>query len=277
MKKILEILVAAALLLCGCEPLKDAFGVDNPEQYSKVYMPLSINGTLSYNLAIDESEEKEVKIYANIGGLVKTERDLIVTFRIEKDSLATYNTQNNTDYRLLPDDVYEFTDSVVTIPAGQTCSSIPAVVNIHAARLPEVGRYLLPVKLISVEGGEYEINQNRDILYIMINGTIVKNPADYPENFAMVYATSTVVSEMTASIDNPIQAILDINANIGGPEAPAADLNVTFVVDEDYINDYNEEYQTEYRLLPQSAYGINGGMTVKIPAGGFLHERGMHS
>ena len=262
--------MAAALLLCGCEPLKDAFGVDNPEQYSKVYMPLSINGTLSYNLAIDESEEKEVKIYANIGGLVKTERDLIVTFRIEKDSLTTYNTQNNTDYRLLPDDVYEFTDSVVTIPAGQTCSSIPAVVNIHAARLPEVGRYLLPVKLISVEGGEYEINQNRDILYIMINGTIVKNPADYPENFAMVYATSTVVSEMTASIDNPIQAILDINANIGGPEAPAADLNVTFAVDEDYINDYNEEYQTEYRLLPQSAYGINGGMTVKIPAGGFV-------
>ena len=211
-----------------------------------------------------------MKIYANIGGLVKTERDLIVTFRIEKDSLATYNTQNNTDYRLLPDDVYEFTDSVVTIPAGQTCSSIPAVVNIHAARLPEVGRYLLPVKLISVEGGEYEINQNRDILYIMINGTIVKNPADYPENFAMVYATSTVVSEMTASIDNPIQAILDINANIGGPEAPAADLNVTFAVDEDYINDYNEEYQTEYRLLPQSAYGIKGGMTVKIPAGGFV-------
>lgn len=262
--------MAAALLLCGCEPLKDAFGVDNPEQYSKVYMPLSINGTLSYNLAIDESEEKEVKIYANIGGLVKTERDLIVTFRIEKDSLATYNTQNNTDYRLLPDDVYEFTDSVVTIPAGQTCSSIPAVVNIHAARLPEVGRYLLPVKLISVEGGEYEINQNRDILYIMINGTIVKNPADYPENFAMVYATSTVVSEMTASIDNPIQAILDINANIGGPEAPTADLNVTFTVDEDYINDYNEEYQTEYRLLPQSAYGIKGGMTVKIPAGGFV-------
>ena len=271
MKKILEILVVvAAFMLCSCEPLKDAFGVNNPEQYSKVYMPLSINGTLSYNLAIDEAEEKEVKIYANIGGLVKTEKDLVVTFRIEKDSLATYNAQNNTQYKLLPDNVYEFTDSVVTIPAGETCSSMPAVVNIHAARLPEVGRYLLPVKLISVEGGEYEINQNRNILYIMINGTILKNPADYPENYAMVYATSTVVSEMTATIDSPLNTTLDINANIGGPEAPSTDVNVTFIVDEDYIQDYNEEYQTGYRLLPQSAYQIPGGMTVRIPAGSFV-------
>ena len=155
MKKLFKILaVTSIFIMCGCEPLKEAFGVDNPEQYSKVYMPLSVNGTLSYNLAIDESEEKEVKIYANIGGLVKTEKDLVVTFRIERDSLDVYNRQNNTDYRLLPDEAYEFTDSIVTIPAGKTCSSIPAVVNIEAAKLPEVGKYLLPVKLISVEGGQ---------------------------------------------------------------------------------------------------------------------------
>ena len=154
MKKLFKILAVTSLfIMCSCEPLKEAFGVDNPEQYSKVYMPLSVNGTLSYNLAIDESEEKEVKIYANIGGLVKTENDLVVTFRIERDSLDVYNRQNNTEYRLLPDEAYEFTDSIVTIHAGKTCSSIPAVVNIQAAKLPEVGKYLLPVKLISVEGG----------------------------------------------------------------------------------------------------------------------------
>ena len=92
MKKIFEILaIATIFMMCGCEPLEDAFGVNNPEQYSKVYMPLSVNGTLSYNLAIDESEEKEVKIFANIGGLVKTVDDLVVTFRIERDSLDVYN------------------------------------------------------------------------------------------------------------------------------------------------------------------------------------------
>ena len=259
-------------MLYGCEPLKEAFGVDNPEQYSKVYMPLSVNKTLSYNLAIDEADEKEVKIYANIGGLVKTERDLIVTFRIEKDSLATYNVQNNTQYTLLPDDVYEFTDSVVTIPAGQTCSSLPAIVNIHAAKLSEAGKYLLPVKLVSVVGGDYEINQSRDIVYILINATILKNPTDYPENYSMVYATSSVVSEMIATIDNPLHETLDINANIGGSGAPSTDVSVSFVVDEDYIKEYNEEYQTEYRLLPQSAYKIIGGLTVKIPAGSSVSE-----
>lgn len=273
MKRIVEILVVTAVLvLYGCEPLKDAFGVENPEQYSMVYMPLSVNGTLSYNLAIDEAEEKEVKIYANIGGLVETKNDLVVTFRIERDSLATYNAQNNTEYKLLPDNVYEFTDSVVTIPAGETCSSLPAVVSVHAAKLPEAGRYLLPVKLVSVEGGDYEINQNRNILYIMINGTILKNPADYPENYAMVYATSTVVSEITATLNSPLHTTLEINANIGGPEAPSTDVDVTFVVDEDYLRDYNEEYQTEYRLLPQSAYQILGGMTVRIPAGSSVSD-----
>ena len=274
MKKLFKILAVTSLfIMCSCEPLKEAFGVDNPEQYSKVYMPLSVNGTLSYNLAIDESEEKEVKIYANIGGLVKTENDLVVTFRIERDSLDVYNRQNNTDYRLLPEDAYEFTDSIVTIHAGKTCSSIPAVVNIQAAKLPEVGKYLLPVKLISVEGGaDYEINQSRNILYIMINATILKNPSDYPENYAMVYATSSVISEMTVEVDNPVPATFEVNANIGGPNTPSEDVNVTFVIDEDYVNRYNEEYQTSYRLLPAGSYEIAGDMNVRIPAGSSISE-----
>ena len=273
MKKILEILtVLAVFVFCSCEPLKDAFGVDNPEQYSMVYMPLSVNGTLSYNLAIDEAEQKEVKIYANIGGLVKTKNDLVVTFRIERDSLDVYNKQNNTDYKLLPDEAFEFTDSIVTIHAGTTCSSIPAVVNINAAKLPEVGRYLLPVKLISVEGGDYEINQNRNLLYIMINATIVKNPTDYPENYAMVYATSSVVSEMTVNVENPLPATLEINANLGGSNPPSEDVNVTFAIDEDYIKSYNEEYQTSYRLLPADTYEIAGGMNVRIPAGSSISD-----
>ena len=273
MKKLFKILaVTSIFIMCGCEPLKEAFGVDNPEQYSKVYMPLSVNGTLSYNLAIDESEEKEVKIYANIGGLVKTENDLVVTFRIEKDSLEVYNRQNNTDYSLLPDEAYEFTDSIVTIHAGETCSSIPAVVNIHAAKLPGVGKYLLPVKLISVEGGDYEINQNRNLLYIMINATILKNPADYPENYAMVYATSSVISEITVDFDNPVPATFEVNANIGGPDSTSEDVNVTFVIDEDYVNRYNEEYQTSYRLLPSDSYEIAGDMNVRIPAGSSISD-----
>ena len=131
MKKLVilsTVFLYAALIFCGCEPLEYAFGVDNPEQYSKVYMPLSINGTMSYNLAIDEAEEADVEIYANIGGLVRTECDLAVTFRIEKDSLDVYNTRNNTTYSLLPEEAYEFADSVVTIPAGKTCSSTAACV-----------------------------------------------------------------------------------------------------------------------------------------------------
>ena len=273
MKKLFKILaVTSIFIMCGCEPLKEAFGVDNPEQYSKVYMPLSVNGTLSYNLAIDESEEKEIKIYANIGGLVKTENDLIVTFRIERDSLDVYNRQNNTDYRLLPDEAYEFTDSIVTIYAGETCSLVPAVVNIHAAKLPEVGKYLLPVKLISVEGGEYEINQSRNLLYIMINATILKNPADYPENYAMVYATSSVISEMTVEVDNPVPVTFEVNANIGGPNPTSEDVEVTFVIDEDYIKIYNEEYQASYRLLPAESYEVAGDMNVRIPAGSSISE-----
>ena len=213
-----------------------------------------------------------MKIYANIGGLVRTENDLVVTFRIERDSLDVYNQQNQTSYKLLPDEAYEFTDSIVTIPAGEKCSSLPALVNIYADKLPGVGKYLLPVKLISVEGGDYEINQNRNLLYILINGTILKNPSDYPENYAMVYATSSVVSEMTVNIDKPLPETLEINANVGGPNSPSEDVNVTFVIDEDYVNRYNEEYQTSYRLLPAGSYEIAGDMNVRIPAGSSISE-----
>ena len=214
------VFLCTALMFCGCEPLEHAFGVDNPEQYSKVYMPLSINGTMSYNLAIDEAEEVDVKIYANIGGLVKTKGDLAVTFRIEKDSLDVYNTRNNTEYALLPDDSYEFTDSIVTIPAGKTCSSSAARVSIRASKLQE-GRYLLPVKLISVEGGDYAINQDRDILYIMVDAVMRYNSVDYPENYPLVYATSSITGEITPVFGIPMETTVEVNANIGGAKHPA--------------------------------------------------------
>ena len=106
----------------------------------------------------------------------------------------------------------------------------------------------------------------------MINATILKNPADYPENYAMVYATSSVVSEMAVNVDKPQPETLEINANIGGPNSPSEDVNVTFVIDEDYVNRYNEEYQTSYRLLPVGSYEVAGDMNVRIPAGSSISE-----
>ena len=269
--KLLTVLLFTVLTFCGCEPLEHAFGVENPEQYSKVYMPLSINGTMSYNLAIDEAEKADVEIYANIGGLVRTECDLAVTFRIEKDSLDVYNTRNNTTYSLLPEEAYEFADSVVTIPAGKTCSSAAAKVSIRAARLQE-GRYLLPVKLISVEGGDYEINEDRNLLYIMVDAVVRKNAVDYPENYPLVYATSSVTGEIVAEFGTSMETTVDMYANIGGAEAPSEDVTVTFALDESYIAEYNEENKSAYRLLPEDAYEVAGGLSVTIPAGSNVSE-----
>jgi len=274
MKKLFEISAVClftAITMCCCKPLEDAFGVDDPEQYSMVYMPLAVNGTMTYDLAIDEAQEEVVSIYANIGGLVKTESDLAVTFRLEKDSLDVYNSRNNTEYGLLPEDSYEFKDSVVTIPAGKTCSSAPAVVAIHSANLQE-GRYLLPVKLVSVEGGDYPINEDKSLLYIMVNARILKNSKDYPENYPLVYATSAIVGEITTSFDDPLETTVDITAIIGGSEAPAEAVEVTFKVDEEYLETYNEENQSSFRLLPTEAYGFDEGMSVTIPAGSMVSD-----
>lgn len=274
MKKFFEISAVClftAITMCCCKPLEDAFGVDDPEQYSMVYMPLAVNGTMTYDLAIDEAQEEVVSIYANIGGLVKTESDLAVTFRLEKDSLDVYNSRNNTEYGLLPEDSYEFKDSVVTIPAGKTCSSAPAVVAIHSANLQE-GRYLLPVKLVSIEGGDYPINEDKSLLYIMVNARILKNSKDYPENYPLVYATSAIVGEITTSFDDPLETTVDITAIIGGSEAPAEAVEVTFKVDEEYLETYNEENQSSFRLLPTEAYGFDEGMTVTIPAGSMVSD-----
>ena len=260
------------MMFWGCEPIEYAFGVENPEQYSKVYMPLAINGTMTCNLAIDEAEETDVDIYANIGGLVKTKSDLAVTFRIEKDSLDVYNSRNNTTYMLLPEDAYEFTGSIVAIPAGKTCSSSAARVSVHAARLQEAGRYLLPVKLVSVEGGDYAINEDRNVLYILVDAVMRYNSVDYPENYPLVYATSTITGEITATLGTPMETTVDVNAKIGGVESPTEDVTVTFAVDESYVAEYNEEYQSAYRLLPESAYDIAGGMSVIIPAGSNVSE-----
>ena len=149
--KLLTVLLFTVLTFCGCEPLEHAFGVENPEQYSKVYMPLSINGTMSYNLAIDEAEKADVEIYANIGGLVRTECDLAVTFRIEKDSLDVYNTRNNTTYSLLPD------GKVQVINKGIRSDGSVSIIKVIAAACPPAGSGELKVSFFRPFYGAYRI------------------------------------------------------------------------------------------------------------------------
>lgn len=73
---------------------------------------------------------------------------------------------------------------------------------------------------------------------------------------------SQQVENLTMGID-PINKTLTARLS----KAASEDVKVTFELDQSLIDQYNEKYGTDYKMLPSSALEFEAGKTVVIPAG----------
>ena len=165
MKK-LYILLTFILALGACKPLKDGYGLNNPQQYSRVYLAAAYNGAQSWE--VETPDPVPIKIYANYSGVVALAADITVTLEADLSLVSQYNIDNNKDFKAMPESHFTMEKTSSGISAGETTSTSPAIVNIITAAFSDESTYLLPIRIASVSDTALEVNSDLSTLYLAV-------------------------------------------------------------------------------------------------------------
>lgn len=156
-------------LLWACNPLKEGYGLDNPEQYSRVYLAAAFNGVQELNL--EAPEPVQVKIFANYSGVVPLKSDVTVTVGTDLSLVSGYNANNGTAFKPMPAACFNLDSDSSVIKAGESTAGTPAVVNIITSAFEDDAPYLLPIKITNVSNPEITVNADLETLYIGVTCT----------------------------------------------------------------------------------------------------------
>ncbi|MGV8094546.1 MAG: BT_3987 domain-containing protein [Mangrovibacterium sp.] len=133
-----------------------------------------------------------------------------VTLEPDNSQVDTYNAQNNTGYKALPNGLAELSTSVLTINRGELASSDSVTISIPGdkfSQLTEAAGYVLPVKITAINNtNNTAISSNLNTVYLIIK-TRETNCYDSPVAGDMV---GTLISGRSAW-----SATLDVNPSSG--------------------------------------------------------------
>ena len=150
MRKSLSIILLLALLLPGCSPVKEGYGLDSPGQYSRVYIAMAYRGVQKYD--ISAPGVFPVQFFANYSGLVPLHADLTVSISTDMSLVEGFNERTMSHYLPLPEKCFSITVPEVIIPAGATISSSMAQIDILTEQFDDSREYLLPVTAGAKDG-----------------------------------------------------------------------------------------------------------------------------
>jgi len=234
--------ITAALLLSVGTFFSCEDGLKDNLTESKVYLVSSglqefeiyKTGTPStYQLAIYKSGAVETSCTASVG-------------LCSVEELEAYNTQYETEYKMMTNACYEITSSSVSFDADR--KDVNRVVDIifkpEAIEELGIGKYVLPVKLT-----EASIGITNDKAMFFLAPTVIE---------PMVYFASS-----GAKLNLGLGAAdMTQNLKIGFNASNTQNIVCNLVVDEDYLAAYNAASPVQFELLPESAYTLPASATI---------------
>ena len=166
-RNILYMIARAIVMAASCsKPIPDGFRVENPGQYSIIYLGSAFHGNM--NMTLLPQQDTVVNVYANYAGLLDTETPVSVTFEAQPELVDEYNELMHTSYIPLPQTNYLLEHRTVTIKAGES-SSEAMKLRISSESLPGKGPYMLAVTISGINGASYTINPDLKTLYVILN------------------------------------------------------------------------------------------------------------
>lgn len=166
-RNILYIIALAILMASSCsKPIPDGFRVENPQQYSVVYLGRAFHGNM--NMTLLPQQDTVVNVYANYSGLLDLSAPVAVTFEAKPELVAEYNELMQTSYIPMPQTNYLLEHRTVTIKAGES-SSEAMKLRISSDALPGKGPYMLAVSISQVNGAVTAVNPDLKTLYLIVN------------------------------------------------------------------------------------------------------------
>ena len=234
--------ITAALLLSVGTFFSCEDGLKDNLTESKVYLVSSglqefeiyKTGTPStYQLAIYKSGAVETSCTASVG-------------LCSVEELEAYNTQYETEYKMMTNACYEITSSSVSFDADR--KDVNRVVDIifkpEAIEELGIGKYVLPVKLT-----EASIGITNDKAMVILAPTVIE---------PMVYFASS-----GAKLNLGLGAAdMTQNLKIGFNASNTQNIVCNLVVDEDYLAAYNAASPVQFELLPECAYTLPASATI---------------
>lgn len=162
----LLLLPLAIFSLGSCKPLEEGYGIENPEQYSRIYIAASYNGRIDKE--VEAPRQDTIVINANYSGVVSLKNDVTVNLTTDMSLVSSYNSANNTSFKALPQKTFSLDPASTKILAGLSTSSDPALLLIKTIAFEDDDAYLLPIKISSVSDPSLVINNDLSVLYVGI-------------------------------------------------------------------------------------------------------------
>ncbi|WP_186757451.1 BT_3987 domain-containing protein [Echinicola salinicaeni] len=176
------------VLMTSCDP---DFVVEQPEQYTKLYMPQAVSASSSHSLVLKDSVQSIV-FGAAYGAPYTLGTEISVNFAADLSLVDAFNDANGTSYPALPTESFELSSSSVSIPAGDMASE-PLKININPINGFEFEtQYLLPVTITSVDGN-ITLNEELKTSYFLVEA----NPPVYEPFERTGWTIASVSSEET--------------------------------------------------------------------------------
>lgn len=235
------VLLITMVMAAGC----DEFEYENQINTESILSDLFITNRDFQNIPVIttyEDFDKEIRV-ERLKGVSKE-----VTLKVSLDAelLTTYNQQEGTDFKLLPESYYSFPETI-TFP--EKTKEVNFLVNLkpkdlfsNAGEL-ESSNYILPLKIHGTQNGvELDTNYTNIMLNMVYSEpTITVNIPEPMTELAFI-----------SGVDIAQEVVLESTTNFTTLEVS----KVHYSVNAQDVIDYNNEHLTAYELLPESAYTL---------------------
>ena len=236
---IINLLILCILFLSSCDDHKEDDLTPN-----KVYI---VNSGLQEVIVYNTGEPGEYKLNIYKSGALKTSatvKGVVLT----DEELQEYNTKTGTNYNLLDPSCYNISESELSFSDSQKDVNKSITITLDPVKIGALGAdYVLPIKL----EGSLEIESSKSICLIY---PVIKEPS--------VAFTDAGLMENEYAFGNneDMELSIELKLNI---DKNRWDVTCEIAVEEDYVNQYNSDNNTNYKLLAASTYELVTSAIIK--------------
>lgn len=154
------------IILAACSMACKKKLIDDPGQYSKIFMPQAVDYPAMRSLIMTDTLQ-HIVFGAAYGGVNDQSQLINVQFAVNPALVDSFNMKNGTNYVLLPAASYTIDNLTTDIPAGKV-SSMPLRFAIKTVGGLETSKdYLLPISIVQTDAS-IPVNENLRTTYFQI-------------------------------------------------------------------------------------------------------------
>jgi hypothetical protein len=254
---VMSLLIVGLFLLVSCK--KDATQPNTKEllvytntnngTYNELNMGFILVGTNVFG-------ETKLKITASSTRPVPV--DVQAKFELDTMQVKTYNAQNGTAYKTIPDGAFSLSNGgQFTIRNGAQVSDSVTLTMTNPLLLTGGGGYLIPLIIRSANGQDKLISSNRGTYFIRV--ATITSTFQLQSTGGLAGSINLNVTPTGVSFTNK-SATFTVNSNIAVP----ADVSFTIEARDALIAAYNTANKTAFVSMPAGSYSIlnNGVATI---------------